>query len=223
MKAKKHYENYWKGKESLDNFFSYERNSVLPRFFENSRKILDVGCGDGAVSEYILKVLKKDVVGVDLSEDAVKKIKKRGVKAIVVDVEQEKFPFKSREFDTVFWGDNMEHLFDPQATLKEIARVLGKNGRLVFSCPNMGYWRYRIYYLMNGRLPDTEWTGNPPWAWSHIRFFNLKIIEDFLKSQNLEVVRVSGVNKRPVDSFLGKFVPSLFGMIFVIEARVNAK
>lgn len=219
MDARDHYEKYWGKKKGNEEFYAYERNSVLPELFAPDEKLLDVGCGDGAVGEELIKNGLK-VYGVDLSKKAVTIARKRGVKAKQGSVE-EKIPYKTGEFDSVFWGDNMEHLFNPQKTLNEINRVLKPRGKLVLSCPNMGYWRYRIHYLLNGKLPDTEWSGNPPWYWSHIRFFNVNIIKEFLKAENFTFEKVVGVNRRPVESSLSKNVPDFFAMILVIVAKKN--
>ncbi|MBI4037338.1 class I SAM-dependent methyltransferase [Candidatus Daviesbacteria bacterium] len=201
---------------------NYERNWVLPSLFRKGEKVLDLGCGDGVVSEYLQKEIGSEVVGADISKEALAIAKKRGVDVRLVNAEKT-LPFKDGEFDTVFWGDNVEHLFNPEYTLAQIKRVLKKGGRLVLSCPNMGYWRYRIHFFLKGSLPDTEWTGNPPWAWSHIRFFNGKIVGDFLASKEFRITKVKGVNKRFPDKFFLNFLPGLFGMIFIVEAVIDAK
>lgn len=214
---KEHYEEYWDTKQGLDFFAGYERNDILPKLFQKGEHVLDVGCGDGAVGEYLVKNLKVSAVGVDISESAVKSAKERGIKAQVFDVGKS-LPFKDNTFDAVFWGDNIEHLFDPKKVALEINRVLKPSGRLIISCPNMGYWRYRLHYLIFGRLADTEWSGQPPWKWGHIRFFNYQLINSFLSATGFKVSKTYGVNRRKLDHYLANVFPKLFGMIFVIEA-----
>lgn len=213
--VKKHYERYWKDKK--ENFFAYDRNLVLDQFFSEGEKVLDLGCGDGAVSEYLQSKLKVKVVGVDISIHAIREAKKRGIDAKVVDAE-DKLPFDSETFDIVFWGDNIEHLFSPIKVAKEIKRVLKNGGRVIVSCPNIGYWRYRFLYLLKGRLPDTEWTGLPPWQWSHIRFFSIDLLHDFFKEAGFEQIKtVVGVSSRRIDKVLLPFSTTLFGMVLVVE------
>ena len=218
MKVKRHYEKYWSSQVPTKNFFDYERNLELPSLFVDSKKILDLGCGEGAVASFLVKRMKLDVVGADISEKALKVARKRGIKVVLIDVEK-KLPFRNAEFDTVFWGDNIEHLFEPQDTLEEISRVLKKGGTLILSCPNMSYWRYRIYYFLKGCLPDTEWTGNPPWGWSHIRFFNINILRRFLSSQGFTINKIVGVNRRFPDKYISKIFPNLFSMVLIIKAK----
>ena len=220
MEAKKHYEKYWNSKKSQEQFFGYERNWLLPEFFQKGEYVLDLGAGDGAVAEYLQNNVGATVEGFDISEKAASVAKKRGIKVTVGDVEK-KLPYKDKTFDVVFWGDNVEHLFEPEKTLLEIKRILKPKGRLVISCPNLGYWRYRLHFLIHGSLPDTEWSGNKPWGWSHIRFFNPTIMKAFLRSNGFSIGRIDGVNKRFIDKYLAKNSPDLFGMIMLVEASKN--
>lgn len=216
-KIKIHYEGFWSGRD--ERFESYVRNLSLTTFFNKGEALLDVGCGDGTVAEYLHKKLGLQVSGMDISEVAVEKARKRGVKAFVGSSE-DRFPFNDNSFDAVFWGDNIEHLFDPMFAAKEIKRVLKPNGRLVLSCPNMAYWRYRIYYFLEGELSDTEWTGFNRWNWSHIRFFNINILKDFFKEAGYKrVSRIKGVSNRRIDKMFLPLSQTLFGMIILLEVK----
>lgn len=217
--VKKMYENYWGSKEGLEEFSDYERNTVLKKLFKEGERVLDLASGEGAVSAFI-KSLGCEVVAFDISEKALEKAKKRGVQTVRGDVE-EKLPFKNGEFETVFWGDNVEHLFMPEKTLKEINRILKNGGRIIISTPNMAYWRYRIYYLINGMVPQTEWFGEHPWQWEHIRFFNKRIISEFMKTESFEMIDFFGVSRRRLD-FLKKVWPSMFGMIMIAVGEKHA-
>lgn len=214
--VKKLYEDYWHKKVGLERFEDYERNEVLKKLFHHrSEKVLDLASGEGSVSEF-LQDLGCDVVALDISKQALKKASARGVKTKLADVEKN-LPFENESFDSVFWGDNAEHLFHPENTLKEINRILKPSGRVIISCPNMGYWRYRLYYLFKGMIPQTEWYGQYPWEWEHIRFFNKEVIEDFLQKGGFEVRRFFGVSSRRIDKPFLQTLPALFGMIMVVE------
>jgi len=218
MNIKTHYEDYWRSKKSEDEFFDYERNIKLSGLFLTGEKVLDLGGGDGVVGAYLQKNIGVNLICADISKEALIKARKKGLKTVYLNAES-KLPFKNNEFDKVFWGDNVEHLFSPEDALSEIKRVLKKNGKLILSCPNLGYFRYRISFLLNGCLPDTEWTGNKPWAWSHIRFFNLAILKEFLFSGGFSVKDVIGINRRVPDRFLLSLSPSMFGMILLLVAE----
>lgn len=216
------YEHYWSGKDRLDSFYGYERNRALPLFFKSQKesfqkKVLDVGCGDGAVSKF-LKNQGFDVVSLDISINALLKAKdiRQLNKCILADAEY--LPFKNESFDTIFWGDNIEHLFYPTRVLDEIYRVLKKEGEVVISFPNMSYWHYRVFYILHGMIPKTEGSNNEPWEWEHIRFFNRKIIKKMLNKSGFILERVIGVSNDRMENKLAKKF-DLFASILVVSGK----
>ncbi len=213
---KKMYEGYWKSKKGLEGFGDYERNYALQKIFQTGEEVLDLAAGEGSVSEF-LQSLGCNVTALDFSKEALKKAEKRGVTTVLADVEK-KLPFKDGIFDAIFWGDNAEHLFSPQKTLSEIKRVLKPEGRVIISCPNMGYWRYRFYYFAYGMVPQTEWYQEDPWEWQHIRFFNRQVIKNFLEKGGFKMINFFGASSRRLDKPFLEVFPGLFGMIMVVEA-----
>ena len=201
-----------------EKFSVYERNWVLPQLMRQGEKVLDLASGNSIVGSYWASEFGADVTAMDLSERALKDASIRGVKTILGSVE-EKLPFKSNTFDTVFWGDNIEHVFAPADILKEIHRVLKKGGRVILSTPNQSYWRYRIHMFIRGELPKTEGDENMPWEWEHIRFFSPKIMCDLFKKMGFKQTKFLGVSRRRIDIIGMKLSPELFGMIMVLEAK----
>ncbi len=215
------YEQSWveRLKNTPDEKFSvYERNWVLPQLMVKGEKVLDLASGNSIVGSYWTKEFGADVTAMDFSERALIDAKQRGVKTVVGSVE-EKLPFKSGTFDTVFWGDNIEHVFSPGDILQEIHRVLRKGGRVILSTPNQSYWRYRLYMFTRGELPQTEGDENKPWEWEHIRFFSPKIIKELLVHTGFKQTRFLGVSRRRIDRLGLSLSQELFGMIMVVEAK----
>lgn len=221
MKVTDKYESEWKERlirVPSEDFYQYERNWVLPQLFKKHEKILDLASGNAIVGEYLVKNLKCDVIAMDLSSAALVDAKKRGLKIIKGDVEK-RLPFKSNIFDTIFWGDNIEHVYYPEKILSEIHRVLKQNGRLIFSTPNQAYWRYRIHTFATGKLPKTEGEDNKPWEWTHIRFFTRSILKELLIKTGFTETKYLTVSRRRLDRPLLNIFPELFGMVIVIEAK----
>lgn len=103
-------------------------------------KVLDIGCADGVFTKVILdKTCTKEVIGIDVLKPSInwakshwKKEKK--MKFQVGNAHKLKFPAK--QFDAVFAFEIMEHVPDPTQVLKEIKRVLKKNGYIIILVPS---------------------------------------------------------------------------------------
>jgi 2-polyprenyl-3-methyl-5-hydroxy-6-metoxy-1,4-benzoquinol methylase len=122
--------------------------SLLPLPGKHSRRLLDVGCGIGAVS---LELQKRgfQVTGIDFSEVAINRCLEKGLDAILSDVDRDGLKFPDGSFDVVWAGDVLEHVFDPIYLLEETARVLRDDGCLILSAPNAFnyYSRCRIFIV----------------------------------------------------------------------------
>jgi 2-polyprenyl-3-methyl-5-hydroxy-6-metoxy-1,4-benzoquinol methylase len=101
-------------------------------------RVLDVGCGSGRVSKFIQEKGYK-VVGLDFSEEAVKKAVAQSILAKRANLD-EGIPEESGTFDVVWAGDIVEHVFDPIGLLRESFRVLKKNGVMLITIPVMSDW-----------------------------------------------------------------------------------
>lgn len=98
------------------------------------KKILDVGVGSGGVA-CAFSHFGAEVVGIDVDRNYLRVVeqqsKDRNVKIELKLYDGETFPFKDETFDVVIFFDVLEHLPNPDLTVKEISRVLKKDG-LVF-------------------------------------------------------------------------------------------
>jgi len=118
--------------------------------YKQSGHLLDVGFGSGT----FLRLAKKSgfqVYGTEISEYACRYVKDNyGIDVFRGDLEEARFP--SARFDVVTLWHALEHLPDPKSTLKEIQRILKKNGLLVVAVPNLNNFITRIlYFLAKGK------------------------------------------------------------------------
>jgi SAM-dependent methyltransferase len=124
--------NYFKG----SNVHITRYKWITTRYFNTHKryKILEIGCGDGGVIQYLKD--NHEVQGVDIAESGIKYLKTIGINAHLLDVSYEKLPFKDDYFDYVLIFEVFEHLKSPQLALEEIQRVLKPSGILLASIPN---------------------------------------------------------------------------------------
>ncbi len=156
--------------------------AVLPLIGKAGR-VLDVGCLDGTIGELFL-AMGNDVYGIDASQPAIAQAVARGVKASLGNVE-ERFPFETESFDAVFAGEIIEHIFDVDAMLSEINRVLKPSGVFVVTTPNLAALGRRLLLLMN-KNPHIEisFSGS---AAGHIRYFIRSTLFELLRAHGFEI------------------------------------
>lgn len=198
-----------------------EHNDRLKKVIKNISKynddtvdiFLDVGCGDGDFTMLLKKVLDvKEVYGIDISPKAVEIANKKGVKAVQVDIDTEKFPFDDNYFDMVVCGEVIEHLFDPDHLLDEIYRVLKRKGICLLTTPNLAVWHNRIALLL-GHQPYRcapslrhNWVGllfGKGLSEEHIRFFTTWALKDLVKVHNFKIKHLEGAHANPSFSPFG--------------------
>jgi methionine biosynthesis protein MetW len=130
--------------------YHIEQKEKLERIvdlFEPCDRVLDVGCGDGWFGKRIIKEFGADVHGVDISKDALKKAELSGLKVKRQDLDGNELSYPNDHFDAVLCGDIIEHLINTEFFLKEIRRVLKKNGFLILSVPNIATYYNRLLLL----------------------------------------------------------------------------
>jgi 2-polyprenyl-3-methyl-5-hydroxy-6-metoxy-1,4-benzoquinol methylase len=151
----------------------------------NTGNALDIGCGDGTNLLELIKMGFKSQ-GCDISENAVKKAQKKGLKASRVDTNQLPLPYKDGEFDLVWLSDVIEHVFWPDSLVSEINRILRPNGYLFVSTPNVSWWGIRLQILLGKTLRNIH-----P---EHIWWFNWIDLKKILKSNNFLIKQAYGYN-----------------------------
>jgi SAM-dependent methyltransferase len=182
-------------------FGGEERAALFARFVGGpGKRVLDLGCRDGALSRAYLT--GNEVVGVDVDRAALEEAAALGLDTAWVDVEAG-LPFPDESFDVVVAGELLEHLRDPAAMLAEAARVLRPGGVLVGSVPNFFRLRNRLAMLVGLPLDHDP---------THLQILAPRDLRRLLAAwENVEV--------RFVASRFLRLSPRLFGNIIVFRAR----
>jgi SAM-dependent methyltransferase len=134
-------------------FAGPERVALFRRYVGGpGRRVLDLGCRDGALTREYTK--GNDVVGVDADREALAEAEKLGIKTRWADLDQP-LPFEDASFDVVVAGELLEHLRDPRRLVAEARRVLRDGGTFVASVPNAYRAKNRLRFLL-GRKPEDD-------------------------------------------------------------------
>lgn len=165
----------------------------------NSGRMLDIGCGDGYITKLISRKTECEPYGIDISRNAVKTARKRGVKAIEADINEGKIPHPKNYFDMVFCGDILEHIYNTEVLLENIYRILKPGGYLVISVPNIASWYNRVFLLI-GWMPtwiessSKIYTGNPfiKEGVGHIHAFTEKSLKELVRVNGFRIEKKKG-------------------------------
>ena len=121
-------------------------------------RVLDLGCGDGALLDHLQKHRSCSGYGVELADTNVQACVQRGVNVLQLNLDQGLTLFGDKSFDVVLQIDTLQHLRNAEVMLRETARV-GRIGIVAF--PNFGHWPNRLSVLQ-GRMPVTR---RLPYQW----------------------------------------------------------
>jgi 2-polyprenyl-3-methyl-5-hydroxy-6-metoxy-1,4-benzoquinol methylase len=147
--AREYYDEYWSGKSGWRP--TDQLDAQLKAWIDHcawpGKSLLDVGCGDA--SRYAPYLLQQGFTlsGVDVSEEAVRAARERGVEATVAPLDRE-LPFSDSQFDGALCLEVFEHLLDPEFACREIFRTLRPGGLFLTSVPNSAALRNRIELLI---------------------------------------------------------------------------
>ena len=162
---------------------SFRAEHIL-KFVGSNKRVLDIGCCNGLISELIAKN-DNDVYGVDVSERVLELARAKGIKAYKVDLECEELPFPANYFDEVVAAEVIEHIFDTDSFLKRVKPVLKNGGKLIITTPNLASLARRLLLLL-GKNPLIEVSINKDTA-GHIRYFVKETLLDLLEKYDYRV------------------------------------
>jgi methionine biosynthesis protein MetW len=137
-------------------------------------RVLDVGCGDGTLLDYLVQFKQVDGRGIELSSEGVNACVAAGLSVIQGDADTDLFDYPDRAFDYVVLGQTLQAMRAPRTTLDQLLRI---GGHAIVSMPNFAHWRLRWRLLTRGRMPVSEAL---PFAWYDSPNIHLCTIRDFV-------------------------------------------
>lgn len=183
-------------------------------------RVLDVGCGDGALLELLAKTKNVDGRGLEISREGVNACVARGLSVIQGDADSDLADYPAGAFDYAILSLTIQATRFPKTVLENLLRI-GKY--VIISFPNFGHWRIRYNLLFDGRMPQTR---NLPEPWYLSPDAHLCTIKDFvdltreLDAEIVEAVAFNSVGRRlPIRANLT--MQNLFGekAVFLLKRR----
>ena len=174
-------------------------------------QVLDVGCGDGEMLDYLQSAKQCHGYGIEIADDKVLACARRQVSVIQQDIDQGLGMFTDNSFDTVLCLSSLQMMKHVENTLREIARV---GQEAIVSFPNFGYWPHRTA-LLRGRMPVSK---SMPYQWydtPNVRCATIYDFADLAHDVGLEVLECVALHEgRPV-----RILPNWRGSLAVFRLR----
>ena len=162
---------------------------AIARLVPQGSRVLDLGCGDGALLDLLQRERGCSGYGIELADDNLLACVRRGVNVIQLNLDEGLAMFGDNSFDVVLQIDTLQHLRNAEVMLRETARV-GKSGIVAF--PNFAHWPNRLS-ILRGRMPVTR---RLPYQWydtPNIRVGTYKDFEVLAHKNKLRILDAFGL------------------------------
>ncbi|MBF8272884.1 MAG: Methionine biosynthesis protein MetW [Magnetococcales bacterium] len=183
---------------------------VIAGLVGNGARVLDLGCGDGLLLEYLINNKNARGFGVEISTQGMHACIARGLPVYHGDIDQGLSDHTDGAFDYVILSQTLQAVRRPRFVMREMLRV-GK--KIIVSFPNFGHWNIRLKLLVSGRMPKTpmlpyEWFNTP-----NIHMCSILDFQDLCRQMGINIIEQiplaawGGLPRSPLKRHLVKILP----------------
>jgi methionine biosynthesis protein MetW len=174
---------------------------VIANWIAPSSRVLDLGCGDGALLAHLAKDKNCNGYGVEIDDAQVLACVKQGVNVVQQNIEEGLSMFGQQQFDVAVLSMSMQATKQTEQVLREMSNV-ARYG--IVSFPNFGHW-FHVWSILRGRMPVSN---EMPYQWyntPNVHLATVQDFEDFLGQLGLRIEeRVFLRDGRPIRFMPGK-------------------
>ena len=159
---------------------------IIADIITKNTRVLDVGCNDGSLMEFLKKDKNVDIRGIEISKDKVQTCISKGLTVIEGDAEFDLKQFPDNSFDYVVLGQTLQAFINPEVVIKELLRV---GNKAIVTIPNFGHWKVRLNLLVQGTMPVTKTLPNEWYNTPNIHMCTIRDFFRFSKTMNFKIFR----------------------------------
>lgn len=185
--------------------------AIIANWVKFGSKVLDLGCGDGQLLQYLRSALEIKGYGVEKDDTNVLACIANGSNVIQMDLEDGLSGFEDRSFNTVILSQTLQAMHHTEAIVLDMLRV---GQEVIVTFPNFGYWRNRIQITL-GQMPVSK---TLPYQWFDTPNVHLCTIHDFdvfCKNHNIEIIE----RKVITDGKEVNVLPNLLGSLAMYRLK----
>ena len=191
---------------------------IITNIIEKNARVLDVGCDDGTLMEFLKTNKNVDIRGIEISKEKVQICIAKGLTVIEGNAELDLKQFPDKSFDYVVLGQTLQAFINPEIVINELLRV-GK--KAIVTIPNFGHWKVRLNLLIKGTMPVTKTLPNNWYNTPNIHMCTIKVFVRFSKIINFKIFKSLALINENVSEINNSnlIFKNLFGElgIFLIE------
>ena len=148
---------------------------IIAKLIKPNSRVLDIGCGDGELLDFLKKTKNADARGLEISQSQVSQALMRGLSVIQGDAEKDLTFYPDRNFDFAILSQTIQATQKPKEILEEMLRVAEY---AIVSLPNFAHYKNRLHLLFKGSMPVNK---NIPFEWFETPNIHFCSIKDFEK------------------------------------------
>jgi methionine biosynthesis protein MetW len=165
---------------------------LIAEMVEPGARVLDVGCGEGALLDWLGRHRGVDGRGIELSMEGVSAGVGHGLSVIQGDADTDLKDYPSGAFDYVILSQTLQATHEPRKVLENMLRI-GRHA--IVSFPNFGHWRVRAHLLFRGTMPVTDTLVHQWYDTPNIHFCTIRDFLDLCREMNVRVEKAIALDR----------------------------
>jgi len=187
--------------------------AIIANWVKFGSKVLDLGCGDGELLQYLRSSLEIKGYGVEKDDDNLLTCIQNGTNVIQMDLEDGLSGFEDQSFNTVILSQTLQAMHHTERIVLEMLRV---GEEVIVTFPNFGYWRNRMQ-ITAGRMPVSK---TLPYQWydtPNVHLCTINDFDEFCKNHSIAILE----RKVITDGKEVNFMPNLLGSLAMYRLKAQ--
>ena len=184
---------------------------IIANLIPSNASVIDVGCNDGSLLEYLKKHKNIDGRGMEIDQKKVQLCLAKGISVIEGDADKDLYDYPDKIFDYSILTYTLQATKSPKTVMQQLVRISRK---AIISFPNFGHWKIGTSLLLNRKMPVSEklsysWHETP-----NLHFCTISDFIDLCDEINITIEKSGNLSNKNLDKFHGKnFIDSYFNEV----------